>query len=181
MIYILYLLFKAVEPFFSPPSLSFSPCFHCSSPESRDHEDVDSSVDDEQDGSAWPLEATAPRVITMLSLNRRRKGRCWSKRVDVRATLSDLPRTRKSPRERPCIIPFFPIADSSSSIVLSRFSASRFLFSFFFSSLSLERDRLIKNIFISLGFQDLWKSIRNLVARLIFGSDRVRDLDSGKI
>lgn len=162
MIYILYLLFKAVEPFFSPPSLSFSPCFHCSSPESRDHEDVDSSVDDEQDGSAWPLEATAPRVITMLSLNRRRKGR-WSKRVDVRATLSDLPRTRKSPRERPCIIPFFPIADSSSSIVLSRFSASRFLFSFFLLSLSRERDRLIKNIFISLGFQDLWKSIRNLV------------------
>lgn len=99
MIYILYLLFKAVEPFFSPPSLSFPPCFHCSSPESRDHEDVDSSVDDEQDGSAWPLEATAPRVITMLSLNRRRKGRCWSKRVDVRATLSDLPRTRKSPRD----------------------------------------------------------------------------------
>lgn len=181
MIYILYLLFKAVEPFFSPPSLSFPPCFHCSSPESRDHEDVDSSVDDEQDGSAWPLEATAPRVITMLSLNRRRKGRCWSKRVDVRATLSDLPRTRKSPRERPCIIPFFPIADSSSSIVLSRFSASRFLFSFFLLSLSLERDRLIKNIFISLGFQDLWKSIRNLVARLIFGSDRVRDLDSEKI
>lgn len=161
MIYILYLLFKAVEPFFSPPSLSFSPCFHCSSPESRDHEDVDSSVDDEQDGSAWPLEATAPRVITMLSLNRRRKGRCWSKRVDVRATLSDLPRTRKSPRERPCIIPFFPIADSSSSIVLSQ--ASRASFFPFFSSLSRERDRLIKNIFISLGFQDLWKSIRNLV------------------
>lgn len=179
MIYILYLLFKAVEPFFSPPSLSFPPCFHCSSPESRDHEDVDSSVDDEQDGSAWPLEATAPRVITMLSLNRRRKGRCWSKRVDVRATLSDLPRTRKSPRERPCIIPFFPIADSSSSIVLSR--ASRASFFPFFSPLSRKRDRLIKNIFISLGFQDLWKSIRNLVARLIFGSDRVRDLDSGKI
>lgn len=60
---------------------------------------------------------------------------------------------------------------------------SRLLGSFFpfFSSLSRERDRLIKNIFISLGFQDLWKSIRNLVARLIFGSDRVRDLDSGKI
>lgn len=63
----------------NPCSAFPPPCFHCShpsaGPERRDHEDVDRSpwTTTSRMGQAWPLEATAPRVITMLSLNRRKR------------------------------------------------------------------------------------------------------------
>ena len=65
------------------------------------------------------------RVITMLSLNRRKRLVVRRKRVDVPcARLSDLRRTRKSPRrESPCIIRFFPLAERKNPRALSpRFS-----------------------------------------------------------
>lgn len=69
-------------------------------------------------GQAWPFEATAPRVITMLSLNRRKRTLFVEARGRT-CTLTDLRRTRKSPPEPPCIILFFPLADPTSCIVFS--------------------------------------------------------------
>ena len=85
-------------------------------PESRDHEDdVDRSVDDEL---GWVKPGLSRRPLQGSSRCYRSTGGGRDAWTYVQRS-SDLPRTRKSPRERPCIIPFFPIADSSSSIVFS--------------------------------------------------------------
>ena len=95
-------------------------------PESRDHEDdVDRSVDDEL---GWVKPGLSRRPLQGSSRCYRSTGGGRDAWTYVQRS-SDLPRTRKSPRERPCIIPFFPIADSSSSIVLSLWASPFFLLS----------------------------------------------------
>ena len=81
MIY--YIFIQAVEPSLSRSTLfllAFAVLGAFVDPERRDHDEanVDRYITVDNDatsrmGQAWPFEAAAPRVITMLSLNRRKR------------------------------------------------------------------------------------------------------------
>lgn len=147
--FIVYLLFEAVEPLFAP--LSFPPCFRCSvGPESRDHEDVDSSLDDEQDGSSLASGGDQPLQGS---------SRCYrstgGRKVVGRSAWTYVQRSRTSRglgsrRENGHASSHFFLSPILPRPLSSLWAPGLLFSSYSFFSLSLE-------IFISLGFQDLWK------------------------
>lgn len=130
------------------PCSAFPPCFHCSILRLALKGAITKTWTTRM-GQAWPLEATAPRVITMLSLNRRKR----TLAVEARGRTCTLSRTSAglgSSRENGHASSHFFLSPISSSIVLSR------VFLIFFSLLrERERGCSIKfGIKISLFLQD---------------------------